>query len=170
MGRMSQRVATVERDGSALQELRDAGTRLTVQMEGALPISPAWRETYPAWGTVVAPSMTYLTPLSRATAVVFNVSAEHVDTAYARYYFDVSPAGAVASGLPGYTARGGWKNAGATLMGVVDLDGNLLNGGFALVGGIAYTRLLGSIRDSPIVSERGSANQLVGALGVALTF
>jgi outer membrane scaffolding protein for murein synthesis (MipA/OmpV family) len=121
-------------------------------------------------GAVVAPSMTYLTPLSRATAVVFNVSAEHVDTAYARYYFDVSPAGAIASGLPGYTARGGWKNAGATLMGVVDLDGNLLNGGFALVGGVAYTRLLGSMRDSPIVSQRGSANQLVGALGVALTF
>lgn len=121
-------------------------------------------------GTVIVPSMTYLTPLSRGTAIVLNLSAEHVDTAYARYYFDVSPAGAIASGLPGYTARGGWKNVGAMLMGVVDLDGELLNGGFALVGGVAYTRLLGSVRESPIVSERGSAGQLIGALGIALTF
>jgi len=121
-------------------------------------------------GVIVAPSLTYLTPLSRGTAMVLNISAEHVDTAYARYYFDVSPTGAIASGLPGYTAHGGWKNVGATLMGVVDLDGDLLNGGFALVGGLSYTRLLGSVRDSPIVAERGAASQLVGALGVALTF
>lgn len=121
-------------------------------------------------GTVVAPSLTYLTPLSRGSAVALNIAAEHVDTAYARYYFDVSPAGTIASGLPGYRARAGWKSAGATLTGVVDLDGNLLNGGFALVGGIAYTRLLGSVRDSPIVAERGAADQLYGALGVAFTF
>lgn len=121
-------------------------------------------------GSIVTPSMTYLTPLSRATAAVLNISAEHVDTDYARYYYDVSPAGALASGLPTYTARSGWKSAGATLMGVVDLDGNLLNGGFVLVGGVGYTRMLGNIRQSPIIAERGSANQLVGAIGVGYTF
>lgn len=36
-GRLSQRVATLERDGSALQEIRDSVTRLTVQMESLHP-------------------------------------------------------------------------------------------------------------------------------------
>ncbi|MFC5370943.1 hypothetical protein ACFPIF_00150 [Brevundimonas faecalis] len=35
LGRLSQRVTTLERDGSALQGIRDAVTKLTVQMETA---------------------------------------------------------------------------------------------------------------------------------------
>lgn len=35
LGRLSQRVSTLERDGSALQGLRDAVTTLTVQMKDA---------------------------------------------------------------------------------------------------------------------------------------
>lgn len=150
--------------GVALRRLTNPYDMLSFSLDVRRDVASAHR------GTVVAPSLTYLTPLSRGSAVVLNLTAEHVDTAYARYYFDVSPAGAAASGLPGYRARGGWKSAGATLMGVIDLDGNLLNGGFALVGGIGYSRLLGSVRDSPIVAQRGSADQLYGALGVAFTF
>jgi len=121
-------------------------------------------------GQTITPSMTYLTPLSRGTAIVFNASIEHVDDNYAQYYYDITPANALATGLPVYTAQGGWKSASATLIGVVDLDGNIRNGGFALIGGVSYTRVLGSIADSPIVSERGSANQFIGALGIAYTF
>jgi len=35
LGRLSQRVTTLERDGSALQGIRDAVTKLTVQMDTA---------------------------------------------------------------------------------------------------------------------------------------
>jgi len=35
LGRLSQRVMTLERDGSALQGIRDAVTKLTVQMDTA---------------------------------------------------------------------------------------------------------------------------------------
>jgi outer membrane scaffolding protein for murein synthesis (MipA/OmpV family) len=121
-------------------------------------------------GTVIQPSIMFLTPLAASTAVVLNISAEHVDDKYARYYFDVTPAGSRASGLPTYTARAGWKNATASLITFYDLDGNLANGGFALVGGVSYSRLLGNFARSPIVSLRGAKDQFLLGAGLAFTF
>jgi outer membrane scaffolding protein for murein synthesis (MipA/OmpV family) len=121
-------------------------------------------------GRVIQPTITYLTPLAASFAVVLNVSAEHVDDKYAHYYYDVTPVGAAASGLPVYSARGGWKSAGASLVTFYDLDGNLANGGFALVGGLSYSRMLGNIARSPIVAQRGSKNQFMLGAGVAYTF
>lgn len=164
---LGKRDTAVEAGGTAgisINRLTNPYDSLSFSMDVRWDIAGAHR------GAVVAPSITYLTPLSRGTAAVLNLSAEHVDSDYARYYYDVTPAGAAASGLPAYSAHGGWKSAGATLMGVVDLDGDLMNGGFALVGGVSYSRMLGSIRRSPIVAQRGADDQLVGALGVAFTF
>ncbi len=121
-------------------------------------------------GRVIAPAISYVTPVSRAAAVILALSAEHVDRDYARYYFSVTPAGSAASGLPVYDAGRGWKNAGGALLATYDLDGDLTNGGFALYGGVSYARLLGDARRSPIVSDRGSANQVVGMIGVGYTF
>ncbi len=44
-------------------------------------------------GTVIQPTITYLTPLAASFAVVLNLTAEHVDDAYAHYYYDVTPGG-----------------------------------------------------------------------------
>lgn len=121
-------------------------------------------------GTVIQPTITYLTPLAASFAVVLNLTAEHVDDDYAHYYYDVTPKGSVASGLPVYSARAGWKNAGASLVTFYDLDGNLANGGFALVGGLSYSRMLGNIAQSPIVAQRGSKNQFMMGAGIAYTF
>jgi len=164
---LGKRDTAIEAGGTAglsINRLTNPYDSLSFSMDVRWDIAGAHR------GTVIAPSVTYLTPLSRGTAAMLNISAEHVDDAYARYYYDVTSAGALASGLPAYTAGGGWKNVGATLMGVVDLDGELMNGGFALVGGVSYGRVLGSIARSPIVAQRGAADQFVGALGVAFTF
>ncbi|MGF7171503.1 outer membrane scaffolding protein for murein synthesis (MipA/OmpV family) [Sphingobium xanthum] len=121
-------------------------------------------------GTIVQPTVTFLTPLATSFAVALNVSADHVDSSYAHYYFDVTPAGAIASGLPAYTARAGWKSASTSLITFYDLDGNLANGGFALVGGLSYSRLLGNFARSPIVSLRGSKDQFLLGAGIAFTF
>jgi len=164
---LGKRDTAIEAGGTAgisINRLTNPYDSLTFSMDVRWDIAGAHH------GAVVAPSLTYLTPLSRGAAAMLNISAEHVDDAYARYYYDVTPGGVLASGLPEYRAHGGWKNAGATLMGVVDLDGDLMNGGFALVGGVSYMRLLGSIRHSPIVAQRGADSQLIGALGVAYTF
>jgi outer membrane scaffolding protein for murein synthesis (MipA/OmpV family) len=121
-------------------------------------------------GRAIQPTVSFMTPLSPAFAVAINASADYVDDKYADYYFGVTPAGAAASGLPAYDARSGWKTAGTSLVTFYDLDGNLANGGFALIGGVSYSRLLGNFARSPIVSERGSRDQFLIGAGIAFTF
>ncbi|MBO9671372.1 MAG: MipA/OmpV family protein [Sphingobium sp.] len=121
-------------------------------------------------GTVIQPTVSYLTPLSKAFAAVLSLTAEHVDGNYARYYFDVTPSGSAATGLPVYTAHNGWKSAGLSLLTFYDLDHNLANGGFAVVGGVSYSRMLGNIARSPIISVRGAKAQWLMGAGVAYTF
>ena len=98
------------------------------------------------------------------------ISAEYVDDAYANYYFSISPAGSLASGLPVFTATSGWKNVGATMLTAVDLDGDATNGGWGLIFLGSYSRMLGDSKRSPVTSIRGSANQLFGAIGIGYTF
>ena len=121
-------------------------------------------------GRTIAPSLTYFTPVSRGAAISLVVNAEHVDDDFSRYYYNISPAGSAASGLPTYTAGDGWKSVGGTVFGVIDLDGNALNGGLGLILLGGYTRLLGDAKRSPITSIRGSADQWFGAVGLGYTF
>lgn len=121
-------------------------------------------------GRVIQPTITYLTPVSRGAAVGLSATAENVDDDYADYYFTITPADTLASGLPGFTATGGWKNFGLNLLGVYDLDANLLNGGFALYAGGGYSRLLEDAKRSPVTSIRGDADQWFGAIGIGYTF
>lgn len=115
------------------------------------------------------PTVNYFTPLSTKAAVGLFVSAEHVGDKYARAYYSISPAQSIASGLPAYNARGGWKNYTIGALGTYSLTGNLLHGFKAVVGG-TYTRQYNSFADSPIVSIAGSRSQWLGAVGVAYTF
>lgn len=115
------------------------------------------------------PSVNYFTPLSRKTAVGLFASAEKAGRGYARTYFSVSPEGSLASTLPVYDARGGWKNWTLGGLGTVSLTGDLLHG-FKLVGGVTYRRMLNDFRRSPLVSIAGSRSQWLGAVGLAYTF
>ena len=85
-----------------------------------------------------SPAITYFTPLSRGIAASLSLSAEHGDGDYNRYYYSVTPAQSLGSGLPLYNAGSGWNKAGANALVGIDLDGDLTNGGLAavLVGGI----------------------------------
>ena len=115
------------------------------------------------------PSINYLTPLSRNAAIGLFVSAEHVEDDYADTYFTVTPAQSLASGLPAYRARGGWKNYTVGALATVALTGDLLRG-LKLVGGGTYSRLLNDFGDSPVTSVAGSRSQWLGAVGLAYTF
>ncbi|MBA17394.1 MAG: structural protein MipA [Sphingomonas sp.] len=117
---------------------------------------------------VWTPTVSYLTPLSRKALVSIFVSADRAGDGYADTYFSVTPAGAVASGLPVYDAEGGWKNWGAGLGGAYALTGDL-TGGLLLVGGVGYRRLLGDFADSPVVGV-GSRDQWLGVAGLAYSF
>ena len=121
-------------------------------------------------GMLWGPSVSYFTPVSKGAAINLAVSAEHMDDDYANYYFTVSPAGSVASGLPTFQASGGWKNVGINALVGVDFDGDLTNGGLAgfVTGG--YTKLLNDAKRTPLTSIRGDADQWLVGAGLAFTF
>jgi len=118
---------------------------------------------------IVTPNLQYFTPLSRKIAVAAFVSADHVGNGYMASYFNITPADSRASGLPAYHGRGGWKNWTLGAAGTVSLSGDLLHG-WKLVGAATYSRLLGDAAASPVVRDVGTANQWLGAIGVAYTF
>ena len=118
---------------------------------------------------IIAPTLNYLTPLSRKAAVALFVSAEHAERGYSRAYFDVTPADSIASGLPVFRGRSGWKNYTLGALGTVALSGDLLHGWKLAVGG-TYRRLLNDFGDSPLVSTAGSRGQWLGGVGLGYTF
>jgi outer membrane protein len=118
---------------------------------------------------VITPSIEYGTPLSRQAYVGLGVSADFVGDGYASYYYDVSPAGAAASGLSPFQADGGFKSYSLSLFGSHALTGDLIKGLSVFAVG-SYTRLQNDFRRSPIVSEAGSPNQWFGVIGLAYTF
>ncbi|MEH3045870.1 MAG: MipA/OmpV family protein [Sphingomonas adhaesiva] len=118
---------------------------------------------------ILTPSVNYFTPLSLKAAVGLFAAAEHVERGFARTYFDVDAAGAAASGLPTYTARGGWKHWTIGLAGTYSLTGNLLKG-VKLIAGGSYKRMLNDFGTSPVTAIAGSRSQWLGAVGLGYTF
>lgn len=121
-------------------------------------------------GRVIAPGVAYFTPVSKSQVAGFRVGAEFVDRRYAQYNYGVSPAGSSASGLPAYTARGGFKEWNVGLFTARDLSGNFLDGGLAIGVGCMYSRLQGSAAETPITSIRGRRSQWFAGAGLAYAF
>lgn len=121
-------------------------------------------------GRIISPSVSYATPLSMAIFTSFSLSATHVDGNYADTYFSIDQAGSIASGLPVFDAKGGWKSYGASLLGAVDLSGDARDGGWAIYAFVNYARLTNDAARSPVTSLRGDANQWFMAGGVSYTF
>ncbi len=119
--------------------------------------------------TILAPTVNYTTPLSAKALAGLFVSAERVGNGYADSYFSITPTQSVASGLPVYNARGGWKNWTVGALAGHSLTGDLRSG-LQLFGTVVYRKLINDFADSPIVSRNGSSDQWLGAIGVAYSF
>ena len=121
--------------------------------------------------TNFSPNLEFSTPISRSTYVSANIGAEFAANKYANYYYTLTPADSLATGgvLPAFDADGGMKNWKAGLLVNQSLSGNLLHG-LSVFGLGQYSRLVGDFKRSPIVSDRGSASQWIGALGLAYTW
>jgi outer membrane protein len=87
------------------------------------------------------------------------------DAKYQRAYFGVSPAAALAAGLPAYRPDGG-IHAAALASGL----SYQFNPQFGLFGYGRWERLLGDAGKSPIVRELGSRNQFSAGIGLNYTF
>ena len=121
-------------------------------------------------GRLITPTISYSTPLSQAIFTNLSVSAVRVDGDYADTYFSIDAAGSTASGLPVFDADGGWKSYGATLLGGIDLSGDIRDGGWGTFALVSYSRLTGDAKRSPVTSIRGDADQWFLAAGVSYTF
>lgn len=87
------------------------------------------------------------------------------DARYQRAYFGVTPAVALATGLPSYRPSGG-LHAAALASGL----NYQLGSQFGVFGFARYDRLLGDAAKSPIVRVYGSRNQASGGIGLTYTF
>ena len=119
--------------------------------------------------TTFSPNLEFSTPLSRRTYASLNLGAEFVSNKYADYYYTITPAGSLASGLPLFNAGGGMKDWKAALLLNHSITGDLLHG-ISVFGFGQYSKLVGDFKRSPIVSQRGSASQWLGAAGLAYTW
>jgi len=119
---------------------------------------------------VVTPTAEFGTPLSRTIYVGASASADFVSGKYNDYYFGISPAGALASGLPAYNPSGGglksWQVGALTGL---SLSGDLRKG-LGLFGSASYKRLTGDAADSPIVRIAGSRSQWLLAAGIGYSW
>ena len=121
-------------------------------------------------GMVIAPSVTYSTPLSLGTFAALSFGTEYVDNDFADYNYSISAAGSAVSGLPQFEANAGFTQVSATLILGFDLSGNALDGGWGITTITGYTRLLGDAADTPLTSVRGSADQVFVAAGLSYAF
>lgn len=119
--------------------------------------------------TIISPAIDFGTPLSRTFYVGASLSADWAAGDYADYYYSISPAAALASGLDAYDADGGFKGWKLGLLANQSLTGDLTHG-LSLFATGSYGRLAGDFKRSPIVDDRGSAGQWMGAIGLAYTF
>jgi MipA family protein len=121
--------------------------------------------------TTISPAIDFATPLSHTTYASVSLGAEFVANRYADYYFSITPADSLATGgvLPVFNAGGGMKDWKLGLLLNQSLTGDLTHG-LSIFGMARYSRLLGDFKRSPIVSQRGSANQWLAAAGLAYTF
>jgi MipA family protein len=119
--------------------------------------------------TIISPNVEFSTPLSRFTYASASAGLEFVGNKYADYYYAITPADALATGLPVYDPDGGLKNWKLGLLLNQSVTGDL-TGGLSVFGAVNYSRLMGDFKDAPIVRIRGSASQWLLAAGLAYTF
>lgn len=116
-------------------------------------------------GWVANLSAGYSHQVSDSFSVGFEASASYADDKYARTYFSVTPAGALASSLPVYTAKGGLKDVGGMLTASYQVTPSWSVNAYG-----SYRRMLGNFADSPIVDREGNANQLSAGIGIGFAF
>jgi len=87
------------------------------------------------------------------------------DSKYERAYFEVTPAAALATGLPVYR-----PSSGVHAVALASELNYQFNDRFGMFGFGRYERLVGDAAKSPIVREFGSRNQFSAGIGLNYTF
>jgi outer membrane protein len=112
-------------------------------------------------GWVIDMAALYWKPVSQALDLGVRGNFTVASDDYMKTYFGVNPGNVKTSGLKSHVAHGGAKDIGLAGMGLYHFSEN-----WHLGGTLLYQRLLGDAADSPVVSQRGSANQLYGGFSL----
>lgn len=103
----------------------------------------------------------YWLPVSRAIDIGLGVSTNYGSKSYMDEFFGITPDDSARSGLPAFGADAGVQAIEITPMVMVHLSESWHAG----IGG-RYSRLLSDAANSPIVRQRGSADQFVAGVGL----
>lgn len=128
-----------------------------------------WDATGKTGGRVIAPGINYFTPVSNGQVVGISASADFYNQRMANQTYTVTPTGAVTV-IAGATPRAGLRSVGGRIFTAYDLDHDMRNGGFSILFGIGYSRLVGSAARSPLVKSNGTHDQVVIGTGLAFAF
>ncbi|MEL6322940.1 MAG: MipA/OmpV family protein [Pseudomonadota bacterium] len=104
-------------------------------------------------------------PVADQFTLVSAVGLFGANDAFADAFFSVEQTDVAASGLPWYEASGGVLGAAEGLSACY-----LFSQSVSASGSLRYIQLAGDAADSPIVSERGSRDQVVASLGLTVGF
>jgi outer membrane protein len=129
---------------------------LTVNVTGKRNVS------HSELGGTVDAGLRYRIRVFEGTMIGFGPSATWADSNYLKSYFGVTAAQARASGLADYAPSSGFKDLGVGVNVLHPLGGN-----WSLIGSGGYSRLIGDAADSPLVKQRGSANQMRLGFGIS---
>lgn len=161
-----------ENNNPALEGLGNTGTSVELGIFGSYSRGPARTRlrvfhdvAHGHSGTRVIGDVRLVMLKTDKVAVTGSISSTWVDNNYMDNFFSVNQAQSLASGLPVYNAGSGIKDAGVGIVANYELSPR-----WAFMGNVNYTRLLGDAADSPIVSLRGSANQVTAAVFVIYSF
>jgi outer membrane protein len=149
--------------GVSFKGLTNPYDSLSLQVDAVHDIGKAHKST------AVRPNLTFSTPLSRQTYVSTGIGMEFVSNRYADYYYGISPAQGLVSGLAPFNGDGGMKDWNANFLVNQSLTGDLLSG-LGIFGLANYSRLVGDFKKSPIVDDRGSASQWLVAGGLSYSW
>lgn len=116
-------------------------------------------------GGILTPRLRWQTPLSQQMVVGAAISATWGSEDYMGNRFSINARESAGSGLDGYDADSGVKNAMVT-----GTASYRLAEAWSLTGLVAYSRLFSEASDSPIVDDEGDENQLLGGLLVNYSF
>ena len=116
-------------------------------------------------GFVVDLVGTYWRPIFKPFDIGINGGLSYASSNYMSSFFDVSTVEAARTGLSRFDADSGFKDARISLMGLFHFSESWHAG-----AGFQYKRLFSDAADSPIVDDRGDANQLFGGIAVLYTW
>lgn len=150
---------TVEAGGFIGYEYLNAG-RIPWRLRGGINVMSNAGIVY--GGARVNATGSLWVPLHHRLYAGAGLGASWVSGSFNRTYFGVTQADAAASGLPAYSPGGGLEQFTGWLALIWQLDKHWYGG--AMVYG---QRLTGAAADSPIVTQRGTRNQVTYGVGLA---